>query len=147
MKIAICGSIAFYDEMERVKKELEELGHEVVIPESHTQDELGNKIHIKDFYALKKTTRDNSDWIWERKKQRILDYFDKIARADAILVLNHDKNDIANYIGPNTLMEMGLALYLGKKIFLLNPIPEMNYKEEILGMAPIVIYNDLTKII
>ena len=41
---------------------------------------------------------------------------------------------------------MGLAFYLKKKIFLLNDIPEMSFKEEILGMKPIVINNDLSKI-
>ena len=70
-------------------------------------------------------------------------HFEKVAWAEAVLILNYDKNNIKNYIGPNTLIEMALALYLGKKIFLLNPIPEMNYKEEILGVMPIVINGDL----
>jgi len=41
---------------------------------------------------------------------------------------------------------MGLAFHLNKKLFLLNEIPEISYKEEILGMKPIIINNDLTKI-
>ena len=32
MKITICGSIAFYQEMERLKTALEAHGHEVFIP-------------------------------------------------------------------------------------------------------------------
>ena len=43
-------------------------------------------------------------------------------------------------------MEMGIALYLNKKIYLLNQIPEIPYKEEILRMSPIIINKDLTKI-
>jgi len=53
MKITICGSIAFYKEMEEVKEQLEKLGHEVKLPPSqfeanflslaHSQKDL-NKI-------------------------------------------------------------------------------------------------------
>jgi predicted RNA-binding protein with PUA domain len=43
-------------------------------------------------------------------------------------------------------MEMGLALFLNKKIFLLNPIPDMPSKEEIIGVNPVILDGDLTKI-
>ena len=42
-------------------------------------------------------------------------------------------------------MEMGLALHLSKPIFMTNEVPEIGYKEEILGMKPILI-NDLNEI-
>ena len=74
-------------------------------------------------------------------------HFDKVAWSDAILVLNYDKNKIEGYVGANTLMEMGLALHLNKRIYLLNPMPEISYKEEILGMKPIIINGDLSKIV
>src|SRR3990167_4062096 len=67
--------------------------------------------------------------------------------ADAILVCNYDKNGIAGYVGANTLLEMGLAFHLRKPIYLLNAIPEVSYKEEILGMQPIVIDGDLERIV
>ncbi|MDQ5961586.1 MAG: hypothetical protein QG581_507, partial [Patescibacteria group bacterium] len=44
-------------------------------------------------------------------------------------------------------LEMGLALYLRKPIYLWNPIPEISYKEELLGMWPVVLDRDLKKII
>ena len=74
---------------------------------------------------------------------RIRSHFEKIEWANAILVTNYEKNNIANYIGPNTLMEMGLAFYLKKPIYLLNPIPDCPWKEEILGVEPVVINGDL----
>jgi hypothetical protein len=74
-------------------------------------------------------------------------HFDKVEWSDAILVLNYCKNGVDNYIGANTLLEMGLAFHLNKNIYLLNEIPELSYKEEILGMFPIVINNDLAKIV
>lgn len=73
-------------------------------------------------------------------------HFDKVVWADVILVCNYDKSGIVAYIGPNTLLEMGLAFHLQKPIYLLNPIPEVSYKEEILGMQPTVIDGDLKKI-
>jgi hypothetical protein len=36
-------------------------------------------------------------------------------------------------------MEMGLAFYLRKKIYLLNPVPDTPWKEEVLGMEPVVV--------
>ena len=71
-------------------------------------------------------------------------HFKKVQDADAILVLNYDKKGIANYIGGNTFLEMGLAFWLGRKIFLLNPIPAMDYKTEMHAMQPVVLSGDLT---
>ena len=62
-------------------------------------------------------------------------------------MVNYSKHDIDGYIGGNTLMEMGIAKYLKKKIFLLFSISsKLFYKEEILGMKPVVINEDLSKI-
>ena len=146
MKITLCGSIAFIDEMQMTKDELEALGHEVKLPPSEILDEQGNVLSVKDYYALRKTTNVTQGWIWERKEEAMRNHFEKVMWADHILVLNHDKNGVANYIGANTLLEMGLAFHHRKKIFLLKPIPEISYKEEILGMHPIVIFEDLSSI-
>lgn len=43
---------------------------------------------------------------------------------------------------------MGYAYGTGKKIFILNGLPQNSpYKEEILGMEPVVLSGDLSKII
>ncbi|MDD2785691.1 MAG: hypothetical protein PHS79_02230 [Patescibacteria group bacterium] len=139
MKITICGSIAFFDEMQNIQKELEELGHEVKLPPSTIIDDNGIAIPVKKYYAMRKTAESDSGWIWDRKEEAMRNHFDKVEWSDAILVLNHAKNGIEGYIGANTLLEMGLALHLKKKIFLINPIPEIAYKEEILGMKPEVV--------
>ena len=147
MKITICGSIAFYDQILAVKEKLEALGHEVEFPHFDIRDEVGNPITVKEFYDLRLKETDPNSWLWNRKAEAINAHFEKVDWSDAIITLNYDKRDKANYIGANTLMEMGLAFWLRKKIFLLNPIPEISYKEEILGMKPIVINGDLTKIV
>ena len=75
----------------------------------------------------------------------IREFWHLMQGADAVLALNYDKHDIKNYIGGNTLMEIGFAHVLNQKIFLLNPIPEMpHYKTEIEAVRPIVIHGDLS---
>lgn len=147
MKITICGSIAFIDEMQKAKEKLEKLGHEVKLPPSEMIDGNGGVIHAKEYYAIRKGINAVESWIWDRKEEAMRNHFNKVMWADAVLILNHHKNEISHYIGANTLIEMGLAFHQGKKIFLLNPIPEISYKEEILGMRPTVINEDLNLIV
>lgn len=146
MNITICGSIAFYDGMLEVKKDLEQLGHQVKLPPFEIKDEEGNMIPIKEYYSRRKAETNDTSWIWDRKEEAMKMHFQKVEWSEAVLILNYEKNNIPNYVGANTLLEMGLAFHLNKKLFLLNDIPEISYKEEILGMKPIVINNDLTKI-
>lgn len=144
MKIAICGSIAFIDEMQDAKTHLEQLGHKVKTPPSEILNEHGNVMTAKDYYQIRKATDMTEGWIWDRKEEAMRNHFNKVVWADAILVLNHEKNNIPHYIGANTLLEMDIAFHHGKKIFLLNPIPEIASKEEILGMRPTVINGNLS---
>lgn len=147
MNITVCGSIAFFNEMLDVKNQLERLGHQVKIPPVKIPDEHGNLIPVTDYYAKRKAETDDKSWIWDKKEQAMRLHFQKVEWCDAVLILNYTKNGIQNYIGANTLLEMGLAFHLTKKIFLLNAIPDISYKEEILGMKPIIIGNDLGEII
>ncbi|MFC1720944.1 hypothetical protein ACFL0K_01685 [Patescibacteria group bacterium] len=147
MKITICGSIAFYDEMLDIKNKLEILGHEVKLPPHEVKDDNGIMMPVKEYYAQRKATSTDDSWIWDRKEEAMIDHFNKVSWSDVILVTNYDKNDIVGYVGGNTLMEMGVAFFLKKPIYLLEQLPEISYKEEILGMKPAVINNDLEKIL
>jgi len=146
MKITICGSIAFQDEILFLKEKLEELGHEIKMWPSEVKDEKGQLIPVQEYYKIRHVAKESEKWVWDRKAEAVLRHFDKVAWSDAILVANYDKNNIKGHIGGNTLMEMGLALFLKKKIYLLNEIPELSYKEEILGVKPIILNGDLHKI-
>lgn len=146
MKITICGSIAFYQEMVDVKNQLERAGFEVKLPPSKILDEHGEEITVQAYYDLRKAETNNDGWIWERKNEAMINHFNKVEWAEAVLVLNYTKNDIENYVGANTLLEMGVAMYLKKPIYLLNAIPEISCKEEIIGMKPIVIDGNLSLI-
>ena len=57
-----------------------------------------------------------------------------------------DAHNIDNYIGGNSFLEMGFAFVLEKKIYLLNQIPEIGYRDEIEAMNPIMLEGDLNKI-
>ena len=146
MKITLCGSIAFYDQMLEIKKKLEEKKHEVKLPPTEVKDENGNMISVKEYYQKRKTETSSNSWVWDRKKEAMKMHFNKVEWSDAVLITNFDKNNVTGYIGANTLLEMGLAFHLNKKIFLLKNIPEITNKEEILGMKPTIINEDLGKI-
>jgi hypothetical protein len=123
MKIAICASMVFAEKMVQFKRELEELGHGAFISQ-FAEGHLGKTESEKEQLAI----HDKNE-------------------HDAILVLNYDRKGIKNYIGGNTLMEIGFAHVLNKKIFLMNPIPDIEYySSEIEAVSPIIIEQDLSKI-
>jgi predicted RNA-binding protein with PUA domain len=134
MKIVICASMSFAEKIFEAEKKLKDDGHEVFVHknvEKHLEKELSSSENIQD----------------KMEGDVIRVYFEKIKNADAILVLNYDKKGIANYIGGNVFLEIGFAHVLDKKIFLLNEIPEVSYKDEVVAMQPIVLNGDLNKII
>ncbi len=129
MRIAICGSMAFTDKMFEVKAELGKLGHEGVVSGfgkdylRKSQEEI-KKLKLQDKY----------------KKDAIKEFWEEIKKSDAILVLNYDRKGIQNYIGGNSFLEIGFAHVLNKKIFLLNPIPEIEYyRTEIEAVKPVIL--------
>jgi hypothetical protein len=139
MKILICGSMTFAKEMLRTKERLGELGHEVQIP-TDAQDVADGKHNHDDLEA---------DYKLCVKTNMMREHFKSIEENDAILVLNHDKNGIQGYIGTASLMEMGLAYHLHKKIFLLQHLPhhsEQRWAHEVRIIQPIILNGDLTKI-
>lgn len=152
MKLTICGSIAFYDQMEALKTELEKRGHEVLIPLlSKDAPDYGSdrKIYfgkyIEDNGGIDAFPPTHS--IWDVKRGAIKDHFEKIEWSDAIVVANHEKRGVEGYIGGNTLIEIALAFYLGKKIYIQNPISsELSYKQEIYGMNPVLLEGNLEAI-
>ena len=137
MRIGIIGSMQFTDKMLEVREQLRGLGHDAFITDFHksmvgkTDGEI-EKIKLHQKYNM----------------DAIREFWNAMQGADAVLVLNYDKNSIQNYVGGNTLMEIGFAHVLNQKIFMLNPIPEMPYcKTEIKAVKPIILNGDLSKIV
>jgi len=140
MKITIVGSSVFAKKMVDYKDRLIKLGHSVNLHEHYLAQANGEMKELID--------RMNREHAKVKIEYDYIKYhYKEIVDSDAVLVLNFDKNGIKNYIGGNTLIELGQAYVNNKKIFLLNSIPDMPYKDEIEAVKPIIINNDLKKII
>lgn len=136
MKIFIICSKAFYSHIPAIKEELEQRGHVVTLPNCYDKPETEAEFR-------EKGTKVHGAW-----KARMIAHSEEVIKAqDAVLVLNFEKNNIPNYIGGATFLEMYDAFRLGKKIFLYNDIPEGILKDEINGFQPILIQQDLSKVI
>ena len=128
MTILVHASLDKKSEMLNAKKVIESFGkHTVMLPEltryQHIRDEEGN------------------DELFTQIKNRLTnDNIHNVEAADALLILNYTHRGITNYVGGNSFLEMIIAYYLHKPIFLLNDIPEgMTYTEEIKSLYPVII--------
>ena len=122
----------FGKEMIDIKYKLEQVGHTIVLPKDI------------DKYASGEKTIEGK---WEKQEGDLIkSYWSEIKGSDAVIIVNITKNGVENYVGGNALIEMAYAHVLNKKIYLLNPVPEMNYKDEIEAMNPMILNGDLSKI-
>ena len=119
------------------KRSLEERGATVYIP-SGAYDKSKNE-----FYADSEEEKIS----FKIEHDLIREHFHEIDKAEAILVINYDKKGVKGYVGGNTFLEMGYAFGLGKKIYLLYPVPDMDYKVEMHAMRPVVLNGDLKKLL
>ncbi len=138
--IVICSSASFYEQVVGVESQLVELGFDVVIPKSaRAMKAAGN-------YTVSKTWYDNPD-DYVKKADLMRTHFREIERGDIVLIANYEKHGVANYIGPNVLMEMGIAFYFNKPIYILNDLPaDSPFEEELKGFLPTILHGDLSAI-
>lgn len=83
----------------------------------------------------------------EPKKIASRAHFNRIIEEDTdiILVVNKDKGEVKNYIGPNTFAEIAFAYFYNKKIYLLNDIYPP-YKDELEGWNVVSLKGDIEKL-
>lgn len=140
--ITICTSASFYKQAVAVQDELEQAGYNVLVPETVKRMRESGDFEVSHY----KTWLANAD-DYGKKAALMRAHFDKVAQGDAVLVLNYEKHGTQRYIGANVLMEMALAFYLQKPIFILNELPESSaFEEELKGMQPIILHGDLKTI-
>lgn len=134
MKITICGSQSFVNHMAEAQTYLTNKGFEIFVPEPLvTEDSYKEKYGKEELFRMKP--------IWTKK------HWKKIENSDAVLILNKEKKGIKGYFGSNTLMELSVAYYLGKKIYLFDPILENHpHFEEVIGLEAIILNGNLNKI-
>jgi len=137
--IVLCSSGSFYKHVNEVADELKTMGFNPVVPATaDTMRGSGNY----DIDAVKSWYKNPDDFNIKAAKMR--EHFDKISQGDAILVVNDEKNGQKSYIGPNGLMEMGLAFYLHKPIYVLNDInKDAPLYEEVFGMDCLILKGKL----
>jgi len=126
--IVICGSMKLKERMLEVEEDLRKKGFDVLMP---------NMSEFNDYSTMM------PDEQYAAKHPMVMEHLEKIKRGDAVLILNERLKDIDGYVGANTFLEMGFALCFGKKIFLMNEIPDQPNSVEIGGMMPIVLHGDL----
>ena len=135
MKVMIVCSTSFYGLVDSVRKELEKNNHKVSLPNC---------------YDAPITNEDNKLMSDEEYLSFFRDMFyesrDKVSLNDAILVLNYDKEKngkvLKNYVGASTFLEMYEAFMQGKKICMMNDIPDNMLYDEIKGFNPIILNGD-----
>lgn len=128
----------FAKEMLETQKILEELGFKVLMP-------IDTQVCFENPEAKLNESIEHCLSYGDIDK----DHFNKISTSDAILVLNYPKNNIKGYVGGATLMEIGIARHLDKKIFLLYDLPsesELRYVLEIKLTSPVILKGEIKKI-
>ena len=133
MKILLICSKAFYNKLIYYKQELENLGHNVYMPNCWNAPETEDKYRGTPNHH-----------IFKAKMFRQSE--DTIKKMDAVLVLNFNKNGQENYIGGATFLEIYDAFRMNKKIFFINDIPDNMLKDELIGFNPTIVNGDFTKI-
>ena len=128
-KIVISGSISLLEKMKTVSSQLTDMGYLVILPEE------------VDWGTI------SEDKYGEYKKALSMGYFNEIAQADtyAVLAVNDTKRGIENYIGASAFAEIAIAVYSGKKVFVLNDLYEP-YKDELSAWGVIPLHGKLCRI-
>jgi len=127
-KIFIACSKHFYDRIPKIKKQLELMGYEVMLPNFYDTPMIEEEI---------KENKSKEEHI-EFCRKSFLESQNKAKESDAILVLNFERekqinvfrndsitrnNKCPNYIGGATFLEMYDAYLNGNKIYLYNDFP------------------------
>ena len=128
--------MTFAKEMIALQEKLTSFGHSVSIP-------CDADLHADDPNIIDDLERDRKHLV---ENDIIKTCFNLIAKSDAVVFLNLPKNGVDGYIGTSSLMEMGLAYYLDKKIFLMHPHPDPDvhrWAHEVASFAPTILNEDL----
>lgn len=113
--VVICGSMKSINLMSRIAAVLESAGLKAVAPAADEPAEEWNRDAIN---ALKREA-----------SRRHMNYIKQPDTA-AVLVVNVDRPEVRNYIGPNAFAEIGVAFADGRAVFLLQGMPE-SYEDEL----------------
>ncbi len=140
--IVVCSSANFYKHACEIADQLEKMGFKAVVPETAEKMRASGNYNAADYRTWHK---DPGEY---HKKSYLMDtHFKEIDKGDAILVVNDEKHGEPGYIGSNVLMEIALAYWQKKPIFVLNKVsPDARTYEEIVGVRAVILDGDLSKV-
>ena len=136
-KIYIACSKWNYFYIESIKNRLEQMGYQVILP-NFIEDSMMEERIKKEF-----TKEDHIAFC----RNSFLQSQEKVKNSDAIFVLNKDKIKdgvvYPNYIGGATFLEIYDSYLCNHPIFLYHDIPEGMLYDELEGMNPIILQEEL----
>merc|ERR1719235_958583 len=138
-RVMLCASMKFVKDIVEKRLLLAELGFAVSVP-LDTELMLENPDLPDDLDA---------DLQHCLETNQLLRSFELVAAADAVLVLNHPKNDVEGYIGTSVLMELAVAAHAGVKIFLLHAPPsyhDVRWAHEVAMLRPVCLGGDARRL-
>lgn len=117
MNICVVGSMRDFARMEDIANELRQRGHRVILPVDASEGRLGGRAVAK--------------------RDFMKGMFENIKKCDSVLAVNDvPRGGVEGYIGPNTFLQLGMALALEKPIFALKKWNDrLPYKEELDAMG------------
>lgn len=134
-QIALCASVNFYKHAIQVATELEQMGYKVILPSGAAKMRQSGDFEVK---SNKPWYENPADFYL--KADLMHKHFTSIEASDEVLVVNDEKHGLNGYIGPNVIMEMGMAFYLKKPIYILNDVSkDMPTYEEAMGVMPVML--------
>ena len=119
--IILCGSMKVKNTIVEISNQLKDMGYNVLLP-------------IECMQGVDKSIASRA-------------HFDRISNPEneIILVVNTTKNNIKNYVGPNSFAEIAFGFYFHKKVYLLNDI-YYAYKDELISWNVIPLKGNIKKI-
>jgi len=117
MTTCVIGSLRELERIKDISESLKTMGHKVMLPLDLSGARFADR--------------------FQAKHEFMRGMYEQIKQCDSILVVNDlERNGLKGYIGPNTFLQMGMALSLGKPIFALAKWdPRLPYDEELQAMG------------
>lgn len=127
MKVLIHASLDLVERMLVAEKILKQNGILTILPDIYRYQ------HIRDKY--------NDFETFNRIKNKLsLENMHLVEQCDALYIINEDHRNIKGYIGGNSFLEMCIAFYLSKPIYIAKEFSnELPYCEEVLSFQPIIV--------
>ena len=116
------------DQIEELATECRALGHVAITPDRDERDALWSALSLEEQIVAKRGFIDT--------------HLDKIREADAVILANFNKNGVAGYVGPNTLMKAAFAKALGRPVYLYQEAGPQPARIELLAMQSGCLHED-----